>query len=112
MRWANDDAVLSYFNPYDRPITCELRLELVGVSKREVILDHGRRRVDAVQTGEEPVQLMLPRLELAPGVNCLRLHSPEPAVRLSSGRYQLRTFGLKSSSIRIHAGPEPGDWSD
>ena len=112
VRWANDDAVLSYFNPYNRPITCELRLELVGVSKREVILDHGRRRVDAVQTGEEPVQMMLPRLELAPGVNCLRLHSPEPAMRLSSGRYQLRTFGLKSSSIRIHAGPEPGDWSD
>jgi hypothetical protein len=31
---------------------------------------------------------------------------------LSTGRYHLRTFGLKSSSIRIHPGPEAGDWSD
>jgi hypothetical protein len=54
----------------------------------------------------------LPRLELAPGVNRFLLHSPEPAKRLSSGRYQLRTVGLKSSSIRIHPGTAPGDWSD
>jgi phosphoglycerol transferase len=112
VRWASDDAVMSYFNPYDRPLPCELRLELVGVSNREVILDLNGRRVGSVQAGEAPVELALPRLELAPGVNRFLLHSPEPAKRLSSGRYQLRTVGLKSSSIRIHPGTAPGDWSD
>ncbi|MGH7944707.1 MAG: hypothetical protein ACREH8_00800 [Opitutaceae bacterium] len=112
VRWANDDAVLSYFNPYDRPLTCELRFELVGISSREVIMDQNGRRVHAVQTGEEPVEMLLQRLELAPGVNCFRFHSPEPAKRLSTGRYALRTFGLKASTIRIHPRPEPGDWSD
>jgi hypothetical protein len=104
--------VLSYFNPYNRPLPCELRFEVVGVSNREVILDHGGRRVHSVQTGEEPVEMVLSRLELAPGVNSFRLHSPEPALRLGTGRYALRTFGLKSSSIRIHPGAQPGDWSD
>jgi phosphoglycerol transferase len=112
VRWANDDAVLSYFNPYDQPLACALRLELLGVSKREVILNQNGRRVHSVQTGEEPVEMVLPRLELAPGVNCFRLHSPAPAVRVSTGRYALRTFGLKASAIRIHPGDEPRDWSD
>ena len=112
VRWANDDAVMSYFNPYDRPLSCEIRLELVGVSNREVMLSQNGRRVQAVQTGEEPVAMVLPQLELAPGVNCFRLHSPEPAKRLGTGRYQLRTFGLKASSIRIHPGSEALDSSD
>ena len=112
IRWANDDGVMSYFNPYDKPLTCELRLEVVGVSNREVILMQNNRQVHAVQTGEAPVEMLLPRLELAPGVNCFVLHSPEPAKRLSTGRYQLRTVGLKASSIRIHPGSQPVDCSD
>jgi phosphoglycerol transferase len=112
VRWANDDAMLAYFNPYQQPLSCELRLELVGVSAREVILDQNGRRIHAVQTGDDPVEVLLPRVTLAPGVNQFLLHSPEPARRLGTGRYQLRTFGLKASSIRIHPGPQPGDWSD
>ena len=54
IRWANDDGVMSYFNPYDEPLTCELRLEVVGVSNREVILKQNDRQVHAVQTGEAP----------------------------------------------------------
>ena len=112
IRWANDDAVMSYFNPYDHPLSCELQLELVGVSDREVILYQNDRRVRAVQTGEAPVAMVLPQIQLAPGVNCFRLHSPEAAKRLSTGRYQLRTFGLKASSIRIHPGSQVLDSSD
>ena len=112
VRWANDDAVMSYFNPHDRPLEADVRLELVGVSPREVVLLQNGRRIQSVQTGDQPVELVVPRLELAPGVNRFLLTSPEPAKRLSTGRYQLRTFGLKSSSIRIHPGTQPGDWSD
>jgi hypothetical protein len=82
------------------------------VSAREVILDQNGRRIHAVQTGDDPVEMLLPRVTLAPGVNQFLLHSPEPARRLGTGRYQLRTFGLRASSIRIHPGPQPGDWSD
>ena len=103
---------MSFFNPYSHPLSCEFRLELVGVSNRDVILRQNGKPVHTVQTGEQPVELLLPRLELAPGVNCFVLHSPAAAKRLSTGRYQLRTFGLKASSIRIHPGSRPGDWSD
>ncbi|MES2697090.1 MAG: hypothetical protein V4773_26735 [Verrucomicrobiota bacterium] len=104
VRWANEDAVVSYFNPYDKPISARLSFELVGVTAREVILKHNGRKVKSVQTGDQPVDLTIEDLMLEPGVNCFQLHSPEPAKRLSSGRYQLRTFGAKQATISINAG--------
>src|SRR5690606_39068381 len=78
VRWANDDAVMSYYNPYPRPLAAELRLEILGVSEREVVLQRNGRPVQAVHAGAAPVEMVLPRLELEPGVNCFLLHSPEP----------------------------------
>lgn len=112
VRWASEDAAVSYFNPHDFSLPADLRLELVGISPREVILEQNGRRVASVQTTEQPVELAPKGLLLAPGVNRFHLRSPEPAKRLSSGRYQLRTFGLKSSSIRIVPGPGVEEWSD
>ena len=112
VRWANDDAVMSYFNPCGRPCRLEVQLELVGISPREVILEHNHRRVKSVQTGEQPVAMTV-QLDLAPGVNTFVLRSPEPAKRLRSGRYQLRTIGLKSSSIKIlTSGATVDNWAD
>lgn len=111
VRWASDDATFSYFNPYDQPLTATVRLELVGVTPREVVLKQNGKQVSTVHTAEGPVVLELANFELAPGVNRFCLHSPEPAKRLSSGRYQLRTFGLKSSTIRVHAGPGVDEWT-
>lgn len=101
VRWASGDAVMSYFNPHATPLTAKLRLEIVAVSKREVVLEHNDRPVRSVRVDGSPVELLLPALELVPGVNRFTLHSPESSVRLSSGRYQLRAFGLKDSSITI-----------
>lgn len=112
VRWANDAAVMSYFNPHDQPLSATLKLEVVGVSPRDVILEHNGRRVQSVHTGDGPVTMPLPKIELAPGVNRFVLHSPEPAKRLSSSRYQLRTFGLKDAGIRINPGTMACDWSD
>lgn len=111
VRWASDDATFSYFNPHDEPLTATVRLELVGVTPREVVLKQNGKAVKSVQTTDEPVVLELENFALAPGVNRFCLTSPEPAKRLGSGRYQLRTFGLKSSSIRIHAGPGVDEWT-
>jgi hypothetical protein len=113
VRWANDDAVMSYFNPCDQPLAAELRLELLGVAPREIVLEQNGRRVHSIHTGDRPVELVLPRFDLAPGVNTFVLRSAEPAKRLGSGRYQLRTFGLKSSSIKIISNGMPVDvWAD
>ncbi len=107
MRWANDDAVLSYFNPYDQPIAVSLTLRLVGVTPREVTFEHEGRPIRTVRVGTEAVPLVLPGLELHPGVNRFALRSPEAAVRLGEGRYQLRTFGLERMSFKVVAGARP-----
>ena len=101
VRWSAGDAVMSYFNPHPTPLIAKLRLEIVAASKREVVLEQNGRPVRSVLADGPPVELLLPALELAPGVNRFTLRSPESAVRLSSGRYQLRAFGLKDSSITI-----------
>lgn len=109
VRWANGDAVMSYYNPHDTPLRAELRLQVLGVSPRDVVLRHNGRTVRTVRTAEGPVELSLPEFALAPGVNRFTLHSPEPARRLGTGRYQLRTFGVKEPSIKVAAAGPSAD---
>ena len=113
VRWANGDAVMSYFNPYKETLLVEVRFKLVGVTPREVTVRQNGRPVGSVKADDQPVALVLRRLELTPGVNTFVLQSREPAKRLNSGRYQLRTFGLKTSSIRILSDSAAVDgWAD
>ena len=107
VRWANADAVVSYFNPYDYPIRAAIRLKLVGATEREVALEHEGKEVGRVRVGIEPSVIDLPNLMLGPGVNRFKLRSWEPAVRMGSGRYLLRTFGLRESSITVTAAGVP-----
>jgi hypothetical protein len=111
VRWASGDAWLSYFNPHDRPMESAVRLELVGVTPRDVTLLHNGRAAGTVRAAEEPVVLELKSFMLAPGVNTFCLRSDEPAKRLSAGRYQLRAFGLKGSGIRVIAAPGGEEWT-
>jgi phosphoglycerol transferase len=104
VRWAHGNAAISYFNPYDRPLAANVRLELVSVSPRDLTVEHNGRPVKTLQLGDQPVELALPRIELAPGVNRFSLRSSAPPKRLSEGRYQLRTFGLKDSAIIVDEG--------
>lgn len=112
VRWAAEDAALSYFNPHSKPLEAALRLELVGVSPRDLILELNGRPLITKPVKDEPVAIDLPRVLLAPGVNQFTVRSVQPAKRLSTGRYQLRAFGLKSSSIKIVATPGMEDLSD
>lgn len=111
IRWANADAAMSYFNPYSYPITVHLKLKVVGVTEREIALEMDRRVLAKVRATDVPVSLDLPQLELPPGVTVLKLTSGAPAVRLGTGRYQLRTFGLQSASIRVVSLPGL-EWDD
>jgi phosphoglycerol transferase len=112
VRWAGDWAALSYFNPHPKPLRVELKFELVGVSPRDVTLEHNDRAVRRVTTGDQPVLLEMSELMLAPGINRFVLRSAEPAKRQGTGRYQLRAFGLKELSLKFAPGQVAGDWSD
>lgn len=102
IRWAFDDGVVSYFNPYPVPLTADLLIKLVAPSEREVTLRAGSRALRTVRVeGSEPVELRLPNIEFQPGVNVLTLQSSEPPRRLGSGRYQLRTFGVQEARVRL-----------
>jgi phosphoglycerol transferase len=109
VRWANRDAVMSYFNPHEHPITVNIELTLIAPEPREVAFQHRGQRVNSVHVGDAPARLSV-QLVLPPGVNVFTLKSSEPPVRLGEGRYQLRTFGLHASSIKvISEGAEPAD---
>jgi phosphoglycerol transferase len=101
IRWANGDAVLSYFNPFETALTLDLSLTLDSVGSRQVTLEHEGRAIARVELGNESVALRVPQLQIPPGVNRFKLRSPEAAQRLSAGRYQLRSFGLRDVSLRI-----------
>lgn len=103
VRWANDDASFSYFNPYPHPLSVRLQLTLVGVNERELTIEHHGRRVGALRIGKERATLTLADLVLPPGVNVLHLRSSAPAVRVGTGAYSLRTFGVVQ--VKLEFGP-------
>jgi hypothetical protein len=78
-----------------------IRLALVAVSPREVVVHLGRSELGRVGIAAEPVEMLLPAVELAPGVNVFHLSSSVPASRQGQGRNQLRSFGLEDASIRM-----------
>ena len=110
VRWAFEDAVMSYYNPFDVPITIELNLSLLAVSPRRLTLTHEGRPVGAIQADQSPQVLRVSGLVLAPGVNRFRLGSDAPSVRQGSGRYQLRSFGLTKAWLEIRAAPQRPDF--
>jgi len=105
VRWANDDAILSYYNPFDHPLALEMELSLHAVSPRGIVLLHEDRAVGSVEVAAAPSVLRVPSLVLAPGVNRFKLQADRPAERMSEGRYQLRSFGLGRVVLRVRAEP-------
>jgi len=107
VRWAYDDAVLSYYNPHDAPLSVDIELTLVAVSERQIAFELGGRRFPAVTVGENPTHHRLSELTLDPGVNILTLRSSQPARRGGAGPYQLRSFGVMETALELRA-PAPG----
>jgi hypothetical protein len=104
-RWSSGDAILSYFNPFDHPLTLEVELTLHAESRRKIVLLHEDRPAGAVEVATEPGVLRVPSLVLAPGINRFRLQADRPAERKGEGRYQLRSFGLGRVVLRFPAEP-------
>lgn len=97
-RWAYGDAALSYFNPYPHAIVTEIRLNVVAASERELRLERNGKLVGKFSAGVTPRSVVLPRVELAPGVNRFQLRSHTPAIRQGG---QLRSFGVEEKSVRV-----------
>jgi phosphoglycerol transferase len=110
-RWAFEDAVLSYYNPLDRPITLDLRLSLHAVGPRKVALTQEGRPVGSIEAGTEDRVLRVPGLVLPPGVNHFMLETDAPSSRQNSSRYNLRSFCLTKSSLRV-VDADAGDGDD
>jgi hypothetical protein len=101
VRWASGDAVLSYYNPYDTPLSVDVHFEIMGVEPGEVVFEHEGRGVRTVHTTPEGATLSVAHLSLPPGVNRFMLRCSNPSKRVGSGRYQLRAFGLKESNLKV-----------
>jgi phosphoglycerol transferase len=101
VRWAHGDATLAYYNPHAHDIEVEIRLRLRAPELARLTLRFGGREVGALVAGPEPGELRITRLRLGPGVNRFELVSDRLPKRLSTGRYELRAFGLDSAFFRL-----------
>lgn len=109
VRWAHGGAYVSFFNPAARPIQADVSLELVSAVPREVTVELEGRVMARKVVGMDPVVLSMRGLRLPPGVSDFRLDSLPGAVRTGSGRYQLRSFGLRDARVSAGGDGLPGD---
>lgn len=107
IRWAFGDAVISYYNPFDKPLVMDLKLSLVAASPRTLTLTHEGRAVGGAHVDREKQELRVVGLSLHPGVNRFRLESNQPAYRAGTGRYQLRSFGLATAWLQTYPTSAP-----
>lgn len=101
VRWAYENAIMSYFNPGDGPVSIDLRLTVSAVGPRKLTLLHEGRKVAEIDVAQEQRVLRVPALVLAPGVNRFTLQSDTSPSREGQGRYRLRSFGLHSASVKV-----------
>mgnify|MGYP000555742522 CR=1 FL=1 len=100
VRWAFEDAFLSYFNPHSQSTPLSIKLTLVGISPRMVTIEHDGKGVRDVEIGPDPTEIQLPGHLLQPGINRFKLRCPTGPTRAGSGsNRQLRSFGLKESRV-------------
>ena len=103
-RWAYEDAALSYFNPYAEPIVIDLQFDVVGASTRDLSLEHDGSEITRFKVLAAATTQAVAGLKIPPGVSRFKLRSSAPAIRAGLGQNQLRSFGLKATSIRVNSG--------
>lgn len=108
IRWGYADAALSFFNPHSHPAPVDINIELVGVTSRDVTLEHEGNAIRRVTLETTPTRLILPNFELRPGINRFRIHCDTSPIREGAdSNRQLRSFGLKESRVSSPAGLPP-----
>lgn len=100
VRWAYEDAALSFFNPHPHPTPLNVKLTLVGLSSRLVTIEHDGNPVREVEVGPDPRRIHLPAHVFQPGINRFKLRCSTGPTRAGSGsNRQLRSFGLRDSNV-------------
>lgn len=107
VRWAYGPATLAYSNPLGQPVAATLQFVLSAVGERNLTVRLNGGAPIETQIAGEHATLNLDVM-LLPGSNRIDLSSREPAVRLSHGRGQLRSFGLHAATVRL-ANPHEDD---
>ncbi len=107
VRWTHEGGAASFYNPYPYAIAVDLKLTLQAVTPREVTIRHGDEILHRIAVGLQPETTTLSSIELQPGVNHFALHSDAPAIRLSNGPNQLRSFGLKETVVQLRSAGIP-----
>ena len=105
-RWAYESATASYFNPYPEARWFALKLRMSGAGQRRTVrmAVNEREQLNATLTAAEREFTL--RVQLKPGPNHFDLESPEPAVRLSEERRQLRMFAVHEATMTLADGPD------
>jgi phosphoglycerol transferase len=99
-RWAYEDAALSYFNPYPKPIAVDIRFNAVGAARRALTLELDGDVVGKFEVTETASAHSFPQVKLQPGLNRMKVRSSADAIRAGVGRNQLRSFALQDPSVR------------
>lgn len=105
-RWAYEAATMSCFNPYREPRWFALKLRLSGEGARRSLrmtVNDVEQLAAKLDKTEREFRL---RVRLEPGANRFDFTSPEPAVRLSEERRQLRMFAVHAADVSLADGPE------
>jgi hypothetical protein len=103
-RWAFQNAALSYYNPLPDPVAARLRFVLTSASERELTIRVNSRKMAQTRLGDGQ-QTVEFDVSLQPGVNRLDLVSPQPGLRATQGRNQLRTFGIHEVTLTLPNSP-------
>jgi hypothetical protein len=103
-RWAFQNAALSYYNPLPDPVAARLRFVLTSASERDLTIRVNSRKMAQTRLGDGQ-QTVEFDVSLQPGVNRLDLVSPQPGLRATQGRNQLRTFGIHEVTLTLPNSP-------
>ena len=104
-RWAYGPATFSFYNPFPDPVSALVRLVVTAVDERHLTFRINRAETPDRTVRGERVEVTL-EVTFRPGYNRIDVASREPAVRLSQGRGQLKTFAVHETAVKLDVSPD------
>lgn len=98
--WTRGDATLRVENPQSRTLMVRVVLDARSLGRRDIALELGGRRTEAVAIGEERTKVAFASISIPPGRSVLKLDSIQPA---SSVEGDARPLGLCVYSLSLEA---------
>lgn len=102
-RWTQGPAAMSYHNPYPRPLPARLRFQISAVGPRRFKLRQNGRLLMDRPVGEQPVEIVLPSLQLSPGVNRFDFSSNAWAERVGKEKNRLRDLAVDDLAFSVES---------